>query len=167
MGSFKIFERATNSSNPGGGLFKRLESSDSPKPSKSSGCTPNASDNFFTSKEYVTYMKSTECHGMSIYDRWLKPLNGLNAKTTYQDRYVGNSPEFMPLDNSLNYDLQLSHRYHCIVTAHLPDSDEFVYCQHNLDINLHIFSGIDQTMFLWCGGVGQPITLTIPTLMLG
>ena len=44
----------------------------------------------FTSKECVTYMKSTECHGMSIYDRWLKPLNGLNSKTIYEHRYVGN-----------------------------------------------------------------------------
>ena len=79
---------------------------------------------FFTSKECCSYMKSTEYHGMSIYNRWLKPLNGLNAKTIYQDKYVCNSPEFMPLDNCLNYDLQLSHRYHCIVIAHLPDSDE-------------------------------------------
>ena len=68
-------------------------------------------------------MKGTDCHGMSIYDRWLKPLNGLNSKTIYEHRYVGNSPEFMPLDNSLNNDFQLSHRYHCIVTAHLPESD--------------------------------------------
>ena len=60
---------------------------------------------------------------MSIYNRWLKPLNGLNSKTIYENRYVGNSPEFMTLDNSLNNDLQLSHRYHCIVTAHLPETD--------------------------------------------
>ena len=36
---------------------------------------------------------------------------------------VGNSPEFMPLDNSLNRDLQCSHDYHCAVTAHLDDKD--------------------------------------------
>ena len=76
-----------------------------------------------TSKECTAYMRSTECHGRTIYDRWLNPKNDLNFGTTYHGRCVGNSPEFMPLDNSLNNDLQLSHRYHCAVTAHLPDND--------------------------------------------
>ena len=60
---------------------------------------------------------------MSVYDRLLKPLNNVNANTIYQEKYVGNSPEFIPLDNSLNYDLQLSNMYHCVVTAHLPDTN--------------------------------------------
>ena len=33
------------------------------------------------------------------------------------------SPEFMPLDNSLNRDLQCSHDYHCAVTSHLEEDD--------------------------------------------
>ena len=45
--------------------------------------------------------------------------------TKYHKRCVGNSPEFMPLDNSLNYDLKLSHRYHCAITAHLDDNSSY------------------------------------------
>ena len=58
-----------------------------------------------TSNEWMRYMKRTDCYGMSVYDRWLKPLNDVNINTAYHGRYVGNSPEFMPLDNSLNFDL--------------------------------------------------------------
>ena len=65
-----------------------------------------------------------ERHGeKSFLDRWLLPFNKMNAGTRYEHMPVGNSPEFMPLDNSLNRDLQLSHDYHCAVTAHLDDDD--------------------------------------------
>ena len=57
----------------------------------------------------------------------------------YAGRPVGNSPELMPLDNSLNNDLQMSHRYHCIVTAHLPDTDERKF---SLSTPLRIARGI-------------------------
>ena len=43
--------------------------------------------------------------------------------TKYHERCVCNSPEFMPLENSLNYDLKLSHRYHCAITAHPNEND--------------------------------------------
>jgi len=41
------------------------------------------------------------CH----YDRWIKPMEGLNAGTFYTGRPPGNGPEFMPLDASLNQDV--------------------------------------------------------------
>ena len=69
------------------------------------------------------YIKSKEYTGKTIFDKWFLPQNNLNAGTPYHGRPVGNSPEFMPLDNSLNYDLQVSHRHHCAVTAHLPEGD--------------------------------------------
>ena len=47
----------------------------------------------------------------------------VNVGTKYHERCVGNSPECMLLDKSLNYDLQVSHRYHCRVTAHIPNND--------------------------------------------
>ena len=71
-----------------------------------------------TAKSTVRWMKQR-----NIYRRWLIPLNGCNCGTVYVYQTVGNSPEFMPLDNSLNQDIQLSLSLHCAVTAHLPDND--------------------------------------------
>ena len=71
-----------------------------------------------TAKSTVRWMKQRD-----IYRRWLIPLNGCNCGTVYDNRPVGNSPEFMPLDNSLNQDIQVSLSLHCAVTAHLPDND--------------------------------------------
>ena len=39
------------------------------------------------------------------------------------DRPVGNRPEWMPLDNSLNNDIQSSLSLHCAITAYLRDDD--------------------------------------------
>lgn len=64
-----------------------------------------------------------DCYGTSMYNRWFKPTDDVNKGAIYQGRCVENSPELVPLDNILNYDLQLSHRYHCAATGHLPDSD--------------------------------------------
>ena len=76
-----------------------------------------------TSKETKQWMKTTLFDGIPIYNRWLLPQNNLNKNTPYHERPVGNSPEFMPLDNSLNNDLKNSHYHHCAVTAHLPSND--------------------------------------------
>ena len=37
--------------------------------------------------------------------RWLIPLNGLQDGTPSSGRPVCNSPEFMPLDNLINFDI--------------------------------------------------------------
>ena len=58
------------------------------------------------------------------YSRWLIPQLGLNSGTVYVARPVGNRPEFMPLDNSLNADIQYALSLHCAITAHLDDDDE-------------------------------------------
>ena len=70
--------------------------------------------------------------------------------TLYHEKCVGNSPELMPLDNSLNYDLQLSHRHHCAVTAHLPYTDERKY---SLSTPLRIAKGIKK---IWEDKHGAP-----------
>ena len=42
---------------------------------------------------------------VTFYDKWILPQNGLNDRfQRFKDRPVGNSPEMMPLDNSLNKD---------------------------------------------------------------
>ena len=76
-----------------------------------------------TSKACISWMKETQYGNCSIFDRWLLPVNGLNEKTRYENKVVGNSPEFMPLDNSLNRDIQNCHDYHCILTNHLHRDD--------------------------------------------
>ena len=54
------------------------------------------------------------CEGQKIGDMWLRPVLGCNDKITlsngktttdYAGRPPGNSPEFMPLDTTLNQDV--------------------------------------------------------------
>ena len=59
-------------------------------------------------------MKETLIPGeeKNIYDRWVKPEDGLNDAfgKRWWARPVGDSPELMPLDNSLNQDIHESVR---------------------------------------------------------
>ena len=57
------------------------------------------------------------------YKRWLIPQLGCNENIVFQNRPVGNSPKFMPLDMSLNNDIQLNFSLHCAITGHLSDDD--------------------------------------------
>jgi hypothetical protein len=54
---------------------------------------------------------------------WLLPLEGLQAGTKYQNSIPGDSPELMPLDETLNMDIHSSARYHVAITAHLAKND--------------------------------------------
>ena len=71
-----------------------------------------------TAKKTIEWMKDK-----GYYERWLIPQLGCNANTVFANRPVGNSPEFMPLDMSLNNDIQFSLCLHCAITSHLPDGD--------------------------------------------
>ena len=51
-------------------------------------------------KETIKWMKQK-----GYLHHWLLPLNGLQDGTPNAGRPVGNSPKFMPLDNSLNRDI--------------------------------------------------------------
>ena len=53
-----------------------------------------------TAKETINWTKEK-----GYLHRWLLPLNGLQDGTPCAGCPVGNSPEFMPLDNSLNRDI--------------------------------------------------------------
>ena len=64
-----------------------------------------------TSKETIVWMKEN-----NYYHRWLLPVNGLQDRTHYDGHLVGNSPEFMPLDNSLNRDILYSLLFHCVLS---------------------------------------------------
>ena len=64
-----------------------------------------------TAKETINQMKEK-----GYLHRWLLPLNGLQDGTPYAGRPVGNIPEFMPLNNSLNRDILQSLRFHCVLS---------------------------------------------------
>lgn len=60
-----------------------------------------------TNTDTVEWMKKTkDRHGVPYYSRWIVPILGCNADTKYADRPVGNSPELMPMDCSLNADVR-------------------------------------------------------------
>ena len=70
-----------------------------------------------TAKATIAWMKEKE-----IYHRWLL-LMGINKGTCFFGRTIGNSPEMMPLDSTLNADVDGSVRYHISLTTHLPEDD--------------------------------------------
>ena len=53
-----------------------------------------------TEKETINWIRKN-----GYLNRWLLPLNGLQYCNPYAGCPVGNSPEFMPYDNSLNCDI--------------------------------------------------------------
>ena len=78
-----------------------------------------------TAKETVRWMKEND-----LYKYWIIPELGCNDvvgnnKNCYASRPVGNSPELMCLDMSLNKDVRESFRMHVSITQHLDSS----HCQ--------------------------------------
>ena len=55
--------------------------------------------------------------------RWFLPMNGLQDRTPYAGRPVGNIPEFMPLENSLNRDTLHSLCFHCFSSRFVLDGE--------------------------------------------
>ena len=73
---------------------------------------------FMTLKETTTWMEEN-----NYFRRWLLPMNGLQDGTPYHGSPVENSPEFMPLDNSLNRDILHSFCFHCVLSRFVLDRD--------------------------------------------
>lgn len=71
-----------------------------------------------TSNSSITWMKEN-----NYYDRWLLPAE-INKGTRYYGRPVGNSPEMMPLDCTLNNDVDLEVQFHIAVTSSVCDADD-------------------------------------------
>ena len=69
-----------------------------------------------TSKETIKCMKEN-----NYFHYWLLPINGLQYRTPYSERPVGNSSDFMPLDNSLNRYILHSLCFHCVLSRFLLD----------------------------------------------
>ena len=71
-----------------------------------------------TAKETIEWMKEK-----NYYHRWLLPMNRLQDGTPYAGRPVGNSPEFMPLYNSLNMDIIHCLRFNCVLSRFVLDGE--------------------------------------------
>ena len=98
-------------------------------------------DTYKWSHDALTQMCDKECKAWMIankcWDRWIKPELGCNnvvwatneeTKETlvsrrYGERPVGDQPELMPHDASLNWDVDCSLNMHVLLTAHLSNDD--------------------------------------------
>ena len=69
-----------------------------------------------TAKETIKCMKDN-----NYFHIWFLPMNGFQDGTPYAGRPVGNIPEFIPLDNSLNRDILHSLRFRCVLSCFLLD----------------------------------------------
>ena len=91
---------------------------------------------------------------------WLLPLNILQDGTPYAGRPVGNSPEFMPLDNSLNslnIDILQSLRFHCVLSLSIIDGKEITEEERKLCFSFSTPREIAQGLKrLWDSIMGTP-----------
>ncbi len=60
---------------------------------------------------------------VGLLDRWIRPELGLNKGTAFAGRPVGNSPELMAWDSSLNKDVKDQLRRHTVFTCGLDKHD--------------------------------------------
>ena len=97
-------------------------------------------DDFFIVHYYLVLMTAKETikcmKEKNYYHRWLLPMNGLHDGTTYAGRPVGNIPEFMPLDNSLNRDILHSLRLRCVLSRFLLDGEGTDWEERDMRFNL-------------------------------
>ena len=61
--------------------------------------------------------------GVTYYDRWIKPMEGLNAGTVYAGRPPGNGPELMPWGASLNQDVDYAASRHVAFCSMMESTD--------------------------------------------
>jgi hypothetical protein len=71
-----------------------------------------------TAKSCMAWMKERQ-----IQKQWLLPQGPCNKGTTYEGRPIGNTPEVMSLDTTLNRDLHESTRKHVVVTGRFDNED--------------------------------------------
>jgi hypothetical protein len=73
------------------------------------------------------------------YQRWLLPKLDLNVGTRYEGLPVGNSPEMMPMDASLNKDVDDGVHRHIVFTNHLPADDPRKFSMSTPKRGLHAY----------------------------
>ena len=107
-------------------------------------------DDFFIVHDDLVLMKAKETiewmKEKNYYHRWLLPMNGLHDETPYAGRPVGNSPDFMPLDNSLNRDILHCLRFRCILSRFVLDGEGTDEEERNMQFSFSTPREISQGM---------------------
>ena len=84
-------------------------------------------EDYFIINNYLVLLKSKETINLmrqrGCLHRWLLPLNGLQDGTPYVGHPVANSPEFVPLDNSLDCDILHSLNFNSILSCYILDGE--------------------------------------------
>jgi hypothetical protein len=110
------------------------------KQTKAAHAGTKYAESYMWSHDSLTQMTNGVCRRWmrikGVWRRWMKPELGLNdcvlfinknrvTETTirYKKRPVGDQPELMPHDSSLNYDINCALSLHVMMTNHLEDSD--------------------------------------------
>ena len=110
-----------------------------------------------TAKEMINWMKEK-----GYLHIWLLPLNGLQDGTSYAGRPVGNSPEFMLLDNSLNRDILKSLRFHFVFSHSIIDGKKTTWKENKLCFSFSTPREIAQGLKrLWDSIMGTPSSARI------
>ena len=105
-----------------------------------------------TAKETIKWMKEK-----NFYHCWLLPMNGFQDGTPYDGRPVGNSPEFMPLGNSLNIDILHCLRFHCVLRRFVLDGEGNDEEERNMRFNFSTPREISRGMnCIWESKMGTP-----------
>ena len=96
------------------------------------------------------------------YHRWLLPMNGFQDGTPYSGRPVGNSPKFMPLDNSLNRDILHCLHFHCVLSRFVLDGEGTDEEERNMQFSFSTPRDIARGMKrIWESKMGTPSSARI------
>ena len=102
-------------------------------------------------------MKENNC-----FHCWLLPMNGLQDGIPYARRPVGNSPKFMPLDNSLNRDILHSLRFHCVLSRFVLGGEGTDEEERNMRFSLSTPKEISRGLKrIWESKIGTPSSARI------
>ena len=89
-------------------------------------------------------------------------MNGLQDGTPYAGRPVGNSPEFMPLDNSLNRDILHSLSLHCVLSRFVLDREGTDEEERNIRFSFSMPNEIARGLKrIWESKMGRPSSVRI------
>ena len=110
-----------------------------------------------TAKETINWMRKN-----GYLPIWLIPLNGMQDGTPYTGYPVGNSPEFMPLDNSLNRDILHSLSIHSVLRRYIVYGEETDNEESNIYFSYSKLREIAQGLKrIWDSKMGTPSSVRI------
>ena len=110
-----------------------------------------------TAKETIEWMKEK-----NYFHCWFLPMNGLQDRTPYDGLHVGNIPEFMPLNNSLNRDILHYLRLHCVLSRFVLDREGTDEEERIIRFSLSTPKGISRGLKrIWESKMGTPSSARI------